>query len=158
MRVENNKVFFWGSVFSNWYPCKFVYKNIEFNCSEQALMYEKAMLFNDKDIAEQILNAETPKEQKSLGRKVSNYNDNIWNENRMQIMIDILTAKFSQSDKLKNKMLKYKGYTFVEASPVDTIWGIGLHEDNDLVLDENNWKGQNLLGKCLTYVCNHLND
>lgn len=158
MRIANNKVFFWGSVFSNWYPCKFIYKNIEFNCSEQALMYEKAILFNDTNIAKQILEAKTPKEQKLLGRKVSNYNDAIWNDNRTKIMINILTAKFSQNNKLKNKMLKYKGYTFVEASPVDTIWGVGLHEDNNLILNENNWKGQNLLGKCLTYVCNHLND
>jgi len=27
--------------------------------------------------------------------------------------------------------------------------GIGFHFDDDLVLDENTWKGQNLLGECI---------
>jgi ribA/ribD-fused uncharacterized protein len=40
----------------------------------------------------------------------------------------------------------------VEASPFDTIWGIGLHWKDDKVLDEANWLGQNLLGKALIEV------
>ena len=31
----------------------------------------------------------------------------------------------------------------------DKIWGIGLHYNDDKVLDESNWNGQNLLGKCI---------
>ena len=158
MRVVNNKVFFWSGVFSNWHPCIFTYKNITFNCSEQALMYEKAMLFNDVNIANQILNAKLPKEQKNLGRKVNNYDDKIWSAQREQIMVDILYCKFSQNEKLKNKMLQYKDYNFVEASPYDIIWGIGLHEDDNLILNENNWRGQNLLGKCLDKVCKMLSN
>ena len=42
-----------------------------------------------------------------------------------------------------------KNLILVEGSPVDPIWGVGLHFDDDLILDEKNWKGQNLLGKCL---------
>lgn len=30
--------------------------------------------------------------------------------------------------------------------------GIGLHYDDDLVLDESNWRGKNLLGKALMEV------
>ena len=115
MRIYNNKVFFWNGIFSNWYPCKFTYNNVEFNCSEQALMYEK-------------------------------------------IMTDILLAKFTSKNNFKNEMMKYKNYQFVEASPVDRIWGIGLHEDNELIKDETNWRGQNLLGKALTKVCNQINN
>ena len=55
-------------------------------------------------------------------------------------------------------MIKYKNYQFVEASPIDRIWGIGLHEDNELIKDETNWRGQNLLGKALTKVCNQINN
>lgn len=158
MRIYNNKIFFWGGIFSNWYPCKFIYKNIEFNCSEQALMYEKAILFKDREIAQKILDAKTPKEQKALGRLVKNYNENIWSKNREKIMINILLAKFTSNNKLKNVMIKYKNYQFVEASPFDRIWGIGLHEDNELIKDETNWRGQNLLGKALTKVCNQINN
>lgn len=37
-------------------------------------------------------------------------------------------------------------------SPYDVIWGIGLHWNDDDCLDENNWKGKNLLGKALMKV------
>lgn len=158
MRIYNNKVFFWNGIFSNWYPCKFTYNNVEFNCSEQALMYEKAILFNDQKTAQRILEAKTPKEQKALGRLVKNYNENIWSKNREKIMTDILLAKFTSKNNFKNEMIKYKNYQFVEASPVDRIWGIGLHEDNELIKDETNWRGQNLLGKALTKVCNQINN
>ena len=49
----NDYVFFWksGSPFSNWHPAKYTYDGIEFNCSEQGLMWSKAMLFDDVDVA-----------------------------------------------------------------------------------------------------------
>jgi predicted NAD-dependent protein-ADP-ribosyltransferase YbiA (DUF1768 family) len=44
---------------------------------------------------------------------------------------------------------EFKGKGFVEASPVDGIWGIKLAENNPDADDETKWKGQNLLGKAL---------
>ena len=46
MRIENNTIYFYGSSepFSNWYKCDFKIGNVTFNCSEQALMYSKALL------------------------------------------------------------------------------------------------------------------
>ena len=42
--------------------------------------------------------------------------------------------------------------TFVEASPVDSIWGICLPMGTDEIDDERNWHGRNLLGKVITDV------
>jgi len=39
-----------------------------------------------------------------------------------------------------------------EASPVDLVWGIGLSVDDDAILDEVNWTGNNLLGKVLMSI------
>ena len=47
--MPNTKyTFFWGggTPFSNWTKSKFTYKGIEFNCSEQAMMWEKALCEN----------------------------------------------------------------------------------------------------------------
>ena len=60
------KLFFWGhtendskvtkACLSNFYPCEFVFNGKTFNFSEQCFMFQKALLFNDFEIANQILN------------------------------------------------------------------------------------------------------
>lgn len=151
MRIENNTIYFYGSSepFSNWYKCDFKIGNVTFNCSEQALMYSKALYFKDTKTAEKILKTKNPRKQKELGRQVSNYEDKMWSDVRQNIMTEILKHKFN-SEALKYLKEKYKEYEFVEASPYDKIWGVGLDENNEKILNENNWLGQNLLGKCIT--------
>lgn len=39
-----------------------------------------------------------------------------------------------------------------EASPMDTIWGIGLGNENEKAQNPNTWRGQNLLGFALMEV------
>lgn len=36
----------------------------------------------------------------------------------------------------------------MEAS-TDKVWGVGLTEDNHLIDNPNEWKGENLTGKCI---------
>lgn len=155
MRVTDKYVFFWGEWPSNWFKCHFVVEGNEFFNSEQYFMWVKAKTFGDEDVADEILKkGKNPKTAKALGRKVKNYDDAVWNEKRYQVMVDANLHKYSQNEELKalllNPELKDKGY--VEASKYDTIWGVGLTEDNPLVDDEKNWLGTNLLGKALDEV------
>ena len=53
---------------------------------------------------------------------------------------------------MKDIILSTGDKILVEASPYDTIWGVGLGENNDLILDEKNWKGTNFLGEVLMDV------
>ena len=39
-----------------------------------------------------------------------------------------------------------------ETNPRDKRWAIGLSADDDRVLDESQWQGENLLGKILMQV------
>ncbi len=117
-------------------------------------MYMKAIKFGDKEIAEEILKkGENPKIAKNLGRKVKNYDDGVWNNVRYSVMKDACFMKFSQNEYLKNKLLnpKWSDKGFVEGSPYDRIWGIGVHY-NDASDDESTWRGENLLGKVLNEV------
>ena len=60
-RVTDKYVLFWGSEFSNFYPCKILFDNIEFTSSEQLFMWCKAHCFQDYESEELIINAKTPK-------------------------------------------------------------------------------------------------
>ena len=143
--------YFFGAAnpLSQWYISPFVYKKIEFNCCEQFMMYAKAKLFNDHEIAEKILAEKDPAKQKELGRKVRGFDEEIWKAKREQIVFIGNLNKFNQNPEAKQFLLKSGKSILVEASGYDTIWGVGLWEDDPLIKDPKNWKGLNLLGKAL---------
>jgi hypothetical protein len=158
-RVTDTHVFFWGSEFSNWYLCKFDYQGMRFYNSEQAFMWEKARFFGDSEIAGQIINnGHDPKRAKKLGRLVSNFNAEKWIKVGYKYMVDINFQKYASNSDLRELLLSTGDKTIVEASPSDTIWGIGIHWSDDRVLDESKWRGKNLLGKALMEVRKLLNE
>ena len=159
MKVTDKHVLFWGEWPSNWYPAAFDVEvmfegkkqKLHFYNSEQYFMFVKAIVFGDNETAKKILAAKDPKKAKKLGREVKNYDDEVWSKMRYKIMVDANKAKYSQNEELKKLILsdELKGKGFVEASPIDGIWGIKLGENDPLADDEAHWKGQNLLGKAL---------
>jgi hypothetical protein len=158
MRVTDKHIFFWGEWPSNWFKCHFTIeengKTLHFFNSEQYFMYIKAITFGDTEIAEEILaKGKNPKVAKALGRKVKNYDDKVWNERRFEVMVDANMLKYGQNEELKELLLnkELEGKRFAEASPLDTVWGLGVGETEALD-DESNWKGLNLLGKALDLV------
>jgi ribA/ribD-fused uncharacterized protein len=149
--------FFYSSrdSFSNFYPAPFEYQGIQFSCSEQFFMYAKAKFFKDNIRAQRILNAKTPATMKKNGRLVQNFDPTIWDQHKENIMYIAIREKFNQNPTILKKLLKTNNKLLVEASPWDTVWGIGLAKNDPLIHDENNWKGQNLLGKLLTHLKNN---
>lgn len=149
--------FFWNSdsYFSNFYKCKFTVNGITFNCGEQYMMYKKAMLFGDRQIANRIMNESSPAEQKRLGREVRKFDYFVWDKVKKDIVKEGLYHKFTQNPKLKEYLIKHKGYVIVESSPYDRIWGIGYQEQN-AIDNINNW-GQNILGEILTELSQEIN-
>lgn len=158
VNITDKYVAFWGGVFSNFYPCEIRVDTdkgeIVFKSSEQYFMWQKAMFFKDEEIAEQILEADSPAEAKKLGRKVKNYDDAAWSKNRADAMYKAVLLKFKQNKDLKDIILadEFKDKGFVEGSPYDKIWGVGISWDDPLIADEKNWRGENLLGKTLDKV------
>ena len=67
-------------------------------------------------------------------------------------MYKINYEKYFQNTRLKNILLNTGDKMIIEANPKDTRWGIGLSAEDDRVLDESQWQGENLLGKVLMQV------
>jgi len=151
--------FFWQnrSPFSNWYPSKFTWGGTEFTRGEQYMMYRKARMFGDNEIAYKIMETDDPKTQKDLGRLVKNYDDKVWSEYRFDIMVDGLFEKFNQIPKLKQALLDTGDTILAEASPYDLVWGIGWLATDPQAQDQEKWRGQNLLGKVLMKVRDIIN-
>ena len=137
---------------SNWYPSRFVFEGVEFSSMEQYMMYQKAILFHDTKIAEQIMKTEDVAEIKQLGRLVSGYDDHIWSGVRQIVVYEGLMAKFSQNDDLKEKLIATGDAVLAECAVKDQVWGIGLSMTDPNRHEISKWKGQNLLGFALMKV------
>jgi len=158
-RITKTHVYFWGdTTFSNWGPSKFRYKGQNFENSEQAFMWEKARVFEDYEIANKILLVDNPSLIKKLGRKVKNFDPAVWDRKSYDIMYEVNMSKYLQNPELKKILLSTGDKTIVEASPYDKVWGVGLHWNDDKILDESNWDGLNLLGKVLVEVRDMINE
>lgn len=156
MKITKNYIFFWGgSVLSNWADTPLILPNINITVptSEHYFMYLKAIYFNDVETAEEILKSKTPRDAKKLGRKVKNFSEELWRDERENAMLTALRLKFQQSSKFRKIIVaaKKSNLEFAEASPHDNIWGIGMGEDHPNLLNTSLW-GLNLLGKCLNTI------
>jgi ribA/ribD-fused uncharacterized protein len=146
----------WGNVtafyskrdfMSNHYICYFKVKGITFNCLEQFMMYCKAMLFGDKIIADAILVCEEPQGQKMLGRKVRGYDDAVWLAKREKYILIGMIEKYSQNLQERQWLLETGDSILVEASERDTVYGVGLNENDPRIANPYEWQGANLCGE-----------
>lgn len=152
-------IFFWGhksapgkitnACFSQWYPSTFTEDGRTYNCAEQYMMAQKAILFNDEKVLLEIMKESDPGAIKKLGRLVKNFDEKVWNENCRRIVEQGSYLKFSQNEDLKKYLLDTKDAVLVEASPYDPIWGIKMKKEDAGVNNPNNWKGTNFLGFAL---------
>ena len=152
-------LFFWGhsepdgvitkACLSQWYPSPFEVEGNHYSSAEHFMMAEKARLFDDSAVREEILACAHPAEAKKLGRKVKNFDDAKWNQNRFEIVVEGSFQKFSQNTNLGKFLTGTHNRILVEASPRDQVWGIGLGKDNPAAQNPSQWRGPNLLGFAL---------
>ena len=154
--MNNKYVFFWGTIYSQWYKANMTLDFIDYTSCEQYMMHQKALLFGDTETADKILKTNDPKKQKQLGREVKNFDAVKWNSECFSIVYRGNYAKFSQNEDLKSELLKTGTKILVEASPEDKIWGVGLAENDWGINDPVNWQGFNLLGWAITLVKHEL--
>ncbi|MFD4639816.1 NADAR family protein [Lentzea sp. NPDC058436] len=156
-------LFFWGhqperdgsvgkGCLSQWWPCTFVVDGQSFASAEHYMMWRKALLFDDTAVASRVLAARTPAEAKSLGRQVTDFSGDVWDSERLAIVVEGNLAKFGQDPALRSYLLGTGSRVLVEASPQDRVWGIGLVASDPRASDPSQWLGLNLLGEALMEV------
>ncbi|KAI0543701.1 hypothetical protein F4679DRAFT_90377 [Xylaria curta] len=108
LSTESGPLYFWRpgesttGFLSQWYASA-PFRDRDPNSSkiyataEHYMMHHKALLFNDTEIAEAILAipAPSPKEVKNLGRAVRNFDQAIWERERVRIVREGSWCKFS---------------------------------------------------------------
>jgi len=153
MTIINGYTFFWKDKIAQWNMQSFIDEDgVIYNCAEQYMMAKKALLFNDFGSFVKIMGSTSPSEQQKIGRIVNNYNQVIWDNKKEDIVYNGNILKFTQNENLFDILVSTQNSILVEASPYDKVWGVGLAADNQLILNEKNWRGLNLLGKALMKV------
>ncbi len=175
-REEREFTFFWEtkSPFSQWHKSRFVSSDVsfhrginedqkaylnnslpaelEFNSAEQFMMYHKAIIFLDIAIANKIMTTSNARKMKELGRRIKDYDDDVWRYHRSNVVYAANFLKFDQNENLMGELIETMGTTLVEAAPNDKIWGIGMAADNSKSQKRKTWEGKNLLGEILTLL------
>lgn len=137
---------------SNWYLRDFMINGVTYCCVKQYMMQQKALLFGDSEIAEQIMQTRDQAEMKALGKQVKNFNSKIWDGMKQLIVYKAVLAKFSQNFDLAEQLISTGNAPLAECAINDKVWGIGLGMDDNNVDDINAWNGENLLGFVLQAV------
>jgi ribA/ribD-fused uncharacterized protein len=118
--ITERMVLFWKPpcCFSQWAISPFEYDGQSYVTAEQYMMAEKARLFGDEEVRKRIIETTDPKTQKALGRQVSNYVEEAWVDNRLDIVIRGNLAKFAANPEMKAELLATGDRILVEASPL----------------------------------------
>ncbi len=161
--IERENIFFWGhhpnkkgiigkECLSQWYMAEFYVGHIAYCCMEQYMMSKKALLFGDNETSQKIMEAKEQSVIKQLGREVKGFDEELWSSFRIPIVLTGSYYKFSQLEELRKYLLGTGDSLLVEASPYDSIWGIGMNAEEALACDINRWRGTNFLGFALMEV------
>lgn len=126
---------------SNFYLIPIAYDSLTYTSSEAAFQAQKT---TDLRVRMQFQGL-SPRQAKAFGRKITLRPD--WEEVKIDIMHEILRAKFSQNNNLAVRLLEtYPAYLEEGNTWGDTFWGVC------------NGVGQNQLGSLLMKVRSELHD
>ena len=117
-----------NGIFSQWHKTSFNFNGRQYVTAEQYMMSEKALLFEDFESYKKIMAEADPKKCKSLGQRVTNFDQRKWDENFRGIIFmgNFLRAQYDTE--FLNSLLETKDALLIEASPFDDIYGAGLEK------------------------------
>ncbi|XP_046584543.1 uncharacterized protein LOC124291567 [Haliotis rubra] len=158
MPNQDKFVLFFGneSPFSQQHPAKFVIDDTEFNCAEQYMLYQKTVIFKNKEMEQKIMGTSDPVEQNRYGRQIPEFKFEVWKKHFIDVVERATEAKFTQNPHLQEPLFATYPKLLVVASPSDRLWGIGRSQKDPLAWDKETWRGKNQLGYIITRVRDRL--
>jgi ribA/ribD-fused uncharacterized protein len=124
---------------SNFAPVSVRYDGTDFSTSEHA--YQAAKARDEPELYDQIAAATGFDKAKRLGRRTALPDD--WDERKRYVMLEIVTAKFSQNPDDRERLLATGEKPLVELNSWgDTYWGADIETG----------EGLNMLGRILMSV------
>lgn len=103
--------------------------------------YYQAMKYDNKEIRDRIIKAETPKEASNIGRDRNNIRIKDFKKIKNEVMYKGILEKFRQNRDIAYKLIETRNQGIAEATIDEYYWGIG--KDNS---------GKNNIGKILKRV------
>ena len=124
-------------------------EGVKYTSVEHYYQAMKATEFEDKDTLKKILKTKTAKAVKAVGKKVENFNQEVWDAKKDEFMTTGVRSKFVQHPELRTQLLSTDDKQIGFADARDVYWGIGTSMTTEKVKFPSKWRGQNKLGKLL---------
>ena len=135
--------------FSNASPHAVTIDGTQYPTVEHYYQAMKATEFGDADMLKKIIKTKTAKAVKSAGKKVQNFNQEVWDAKKEEFMRKGVRAKFVQHPAIQTKLLETGDKLIGFADARDTFWAIGTSLSTEKAKVPSKWRGENRLGKLL---------
>ena len=104
----------------------FIKNDIYYKTVEHYYQSEK---FDNKELKENIINCDTPKEASIIGRNRNNIRRNDFD--KLKTMYDAVYEKFNQNRDILYKLIETRNELIVEKTVKENYWGIGPNNDGE---------------------------
>ncbi len=103
--------------------------------------YYQSEKFDNPEVKQRIIDAETPKDASNIGRDRGNARANMFTARKIQIMYQGVLEKFRQNRDIAYKLIETRNEMIAEATVDEYYWGIGKDKS-----------GVNIFGNILVHV------
>lgn len=123
---------------------------VTFTFAHKAIMLCKASLFGDYDTFDLMLKSTNRSHAQQLGRRVSPFDQTIWDKMICSITRATMLAKAKQVDLFRECLLATGDAILANVLQFDFVWGVGLPDAHSSVVNfPGSWRGLNVLGWAL---------
>jgi ribA/ribD-fused uncharacterized protein len=143
-----NYVFFWHK----WCPlsleheCNFEVHGVGFKSVIQYVLFSKAKIYKNHEVAEKIIKADDLTEISSLSTLIRGVNKQDWGNRILSVTTAGCKMRLSQDNDVWAALQLTKGKVLAFANPEEKFWGIGLKPLDSRATNQNEWDGKNHLG------------